>query len=196
MIRISFIPVMLTSKDPTYVIAPPFYWSVIESNIGVLAASIPSFKPLAKRFLPRIIGESSSSRNRRYGGSGNTKPPYKSGNSDGFSKLESEDPIKMKGFNRDVSTTTSKSATNSKPPSQTNDLKESTVFATVSHGGAHYGDRHGPEDCRDSDSSEDFILAPGRTGIVRTIEVTTAVEDKPNYHDGRKKADFYPGSAV
>ena len=34
------------------------YWSVIETNIGILATSIPSFKALAKRYIPRILGES------------------------------------------------------------------------------------------------------------------------------------------
>ena len=36
------------------------YWSVIETNVGILAASIPSFKSLAKRYLPRLIGDYSS----------------------------------------------------------------------------------------------------------------------------------------
>lgn len=35
------------------------YWSVIETNIGILATSIPSFKAIAKRYMPRFIGESS-----------------------------------------------------------------------------------------------------------------------------------------
>lgn len=38
------------------------YWSVIETNVGILAASIPSFKSLAKRYLPRLLGESSRNR--------------------------------------------------------------------------------------------------------------------------------------
>lgn len=32
------------------------YWSVIEINIGILAASIPSYKILAKKYLPRLLG--------------------------------------------------------------------------------------------------------------------------------------------
>ncbi|KAJ5247436.1 hypothetical protein N7468_002419 [Penicillium chermesinum] len=47
------------------------YWSVIETNVGIFAASIPSFKAIASRFLPRFIGEYSSG--RKYGPwSGNT----------------------------------------------------------------------------------------------------------------------------
>lgn len=48
---------MLTSTDTTWAITRPMYWSIIETNIGILAASIPSFKPIAKRYLPRLIGE-------------------------------------------------------------------------------------------------------------------------------------------
>jgi hypothetical protein len=51
---------MLTSDDPTWAISGAMYWSAIEINIGILAASIPSFKAIASRFLPRLIGEYSS----------------------------------------------------------------------------------------------------------------------------------------
>ncbi|KAI1846100.1 hypothetical protein JX266_007909 [Neoarthrinium moseri] len=57
-IRITFIPAMLVSEDATYVISPAMYWSVIEINIGILAASIPSFKPIASRYAPRLLGSS------------------------------------------------------------------------------------------------------------------------------------------
>ncbi|KAK7564102.1 integral membrane protein [Phyllosticta citricarpa] len=57
-IRITFIPEMLTSADQTWVIARAMYWSVIETNVGILAASIPSFKVIAKRHIPRLLGSS------------------------------------------------------------------------------------------------------------------------------------------
>ncbi|KAJ5975644.1 hypothetical protein N7481_009351 [Penicillium waksmanii] len=70
-IRITYIPAMLTSPDATYAISGAMYWSVIETNVGIFAASIPSFKAIASRFLPRFIGEYSSG--RKYGPwSGNT----------------------------------------------------------------------------------------------------------------------------
>lgn len=53
---------MLTSSDPTWAIARPMYWSVIETNVGILAASIPSFKPIARRYSPGLLGEYSSGR--------------------------------------------------------------------------------------------------------------------------------------
>lgn len=57
-IRITFIPAMLVSHDPTWDIAQPMYWSVIETNIGILASSIPSTKAIAKRYFPRLLGSS------------------------------------------------------------------------------------------------------------------------------------------
>lgn len=47
---------MLSSDDQTWVIADAMYWSVIETNIGILAASIPSYKAIAKRYAPRLLG--------------------------------------------------------------------------------------------------------------------------------------------
>lgn len=82
---------MLTSADYTYAISGAMYWSVIETNMGILAASIPSFKAIASRFLPRFIGEYSSG--RKYG-------PW-SGNTDarrygsGFTKVTDRNNITM-----------------------------------------------------------------------------------------------------
>ncbi|KAL8407356.1 hypothetical protein RB594_006259 [Gaeumannomyces avenae] len=59
-VRITFIPAMLASADPTWDDAEPMYWSVIETNVGILASSIPSTKVIAKRFFPRLLGSSSS----------------------------------------------------------------------------------------------------------------------------------------
>lgn len=69
-IRITYIPAMLTSPDSTYVISGAMYWSVIETNVGIFAASIPSFKAIASRFLPRLIGEYTSQ--KKYGPWSNT----------------------------------------------------------------------------------------------------------------------------
>ncbi|KFY55110.1 hypothetical protein V496_07110 [Pseudogymnoascus sp. VKM F-4515 (FW-2607)] len=71
-VRMTFVPSMLVSTDPTWAIGPPMYWSVIETNIGILAASIPSFKPIARRYLPRIIGEYSSG-GRSYPGASSSR---------------------------------------------------------------------------------------------------------------------------
>lgn len=49
---------MLVSTDATWAITGAMYWSVIETNIGILSASIPSWKVLAKRYVPRLLGSS------------------------------------------------------------------------------------------------------------------------------------------
>ncbi|KAH7031396.1 uncharacterized protein B0I36DRAFT_323839 [Microdochium trichocladiopsis] len=73
-IRITFIPQMLVNPDATWVISDAMYWSVIEINIGILAASIPSYKTIAKRYAPRLLGTSSNGGSRSHkkssGGSG------------------------------------------------------------------------------------------------------------------------------
>ncbi|KAL4806078.1 hypothetical protein BDV18DRAFT_160146 [Aspergillus unguis] len=74
-IRITYVPQMLTSSDATWAISGAMYWSVIEINVGILAASFPSFKAIASRFLPRLIGEYTSNKNygAGYGSSGFSK---------------------------------------------------------------------------------------------------------------------------
>lgn len=86
---------MLTSADYTYAISGAMYWSVIENNVGILAASIPSFKAIASRFIPRFIGEYSSG--RKYGPwSGNTDArKYGSG----FTKVTDPNNITMGTMN-------------------------------------------------------------------------------------------------
>ncbi|KAK8085064.1 hypothetical protein PG997_006335 [Apiospora hydei] len=71
-VRITFVPQMLVDPDATWVISPAMYWSVIEINIGILAASIPSFKPIASRYMPRLLGSS------YYGRGGSTTGAKKS----------------------------------------------------------------------------------------------------------------------
>ncbi|KAL4900222.1 hypothetical protein BDW74DRAFT_162298 [Aspergillus multicolor] len=88
-IRITYIPAMLTSPDATWAISGAMYWSAIEINIGILAASIPSFKAIASRFLPRLIGEYSSNKAYNY--------PYGARSGSGFSKVR--DPSRNQSVN-------------------------------------------------------------------------------------------------
>ncbi|KAJ0114139.1 hypothetical protein J7T55_007973 [Diaporthe amygdali] len=58
-IRITYIPQMLApDADATWVISGAMYWSAIEINVGILAASFPSFKAVAKRYTPALLGSS------------------------------------------------------------------------------------------------------------------------------------------
>ncbi|KAJ5642810.1 hypothetical protein N7490_006810 [Penicillium lividum] len=94
-VRITYIPAMLKSSDYTYAISGAMYWSVIETNVGILAASIPSFKAIASRFLPRFIGEYSSG--PKYGPWSGTTDARKYGS--GFTKVT--DPNYMGTMNQD-----------------------------------------------------------------------------------------------
>ncbi|KAI6784065.1 uncharacterized protein J7T54_004611 [Emericellopsis cladophorae] len=66
-VRITYVPPMLTSSDATWVISGAMYWSVIETNIGILASSIPSFKTIATRYAPKLLGSSHKSGSKRSG---------------------------------------------------------------------------------------------------------------------------------
>ncbi|KAJ5676829.1 uncharacterized protein N7477_002462 [Penicillium maclennaniae] len=101
-IRITYIPAMLTSADYTYAISGAMYWSVIESNVGILAASIPSFKAIASRFVPRFIGEYSSGR-KSYGPWSSTAAARRYGS--GFAKVTDPAHITMNTLNGDKDAT-------------------------------------------------------------------------------------------
>lgn len=81
-IRITYVAPMLTDADPSWVIAEPMYWSVIEINIGILAASIPSFKILVKEYFPRMLGSGYSGHDQSGGISGAVNARYKKGYSE------------------------------------------------------------------------------------------------------------------
>ncbi|KXJ86200.1 hypothetical protein Micbo1qcDRAFT_37079 [Microdochium bolleyi] len=83
-IRITFIPEMLVSEDATWAIAGAMYWSVIELNIGILAASIPSYKTIAKRYAPRLLGTSEGGGSRSHKKSSGASGLYKMS---GFHKI-------------------------------------------------------------------------------------------------------------
>jgi hypothetical protein len=86
---------MLTSKDSTYAISGAMYWSVIETNVGIFAASIPSFKAIASRFVPRFIGEYNSGKKYGAWSSNNASPRYPSG----FGKVTDPNSLTMDTIN-------------------------------------------------------------------------------------------------
>lgn len=186
---------MLTSDDPTYVIAPPFYWSVIEANMGVLAASIPSFKPLAKRFLPRLIGESSQKNSRTYTNNGSysrgggprhygVTSSSGGGGGGGFNKLGSaaayEDAMRMKVFERDMDDTIGMAIPGD------NLSKRSEATSTTSEMMHHDTTMHS------NDSEEAIIMKPRQGDIVMTTEFTRTFEERPKNKRVPSK-DYYPG---
>lgn len=180
---------MLTSDDPTYVIAPPFYWSVIEINIGVLAASIPSFKPLAKRFLPRLIGESSYKQRGGYGNSNSLKAHYKGNSGSGFGRLDSQNAVHMDEFSKGEMTSQTERLDRAGRLQKPKASDHSVTMTDDGHDQTVPGSNH-------SHSSEEFIFKPGKSDIVRTTEFTRTVEDRPLPQRSYGDRDFYPGNAV
>ncbi|KAI9803752.1 MAG: hypothetical protein M1826_004943 [Phylliscum demangeonii] len=55
-VRLTYVPHTMSERDITWNLADVMYWSVIECCVAILAASIPAFKPLAKRYLPALVG--------------------------------------------------------------------------------------------------------------------------------------------
>ncbi|KAM0547254.1 hypothetical protein ACHAPJ_010516 [Fusarium lateritium] len=108
-IRITYIPPMLSSKDQTWVISNAMYWSVIETNIGILAASIPSYKAIAKKYAPRLLGSSGMSSHKlsgfkqmplelqgsRAGGAGAPKSQFETNIKNGLDDNSSEEGLVM-----------------------------------------------------------------------------------------------------
>lgn len=91
---------MLVDEDATWVISPAMYWSVIEINVGILAASIPSFKPIASRYAPRLLGSSyyhnhggsSGCSKQQSGGPSSRHQRSRPGPAPGSVQLRSRDP--------------------------------------------------------------------------------------------------------
>ena len=102
---------MLVSEDATWVITSAMYWSVIEINIGILAASIPSFKSIARRYFPRLLGSSyeqhydpvqERNRVRDSGHPANSKTSASSRSSSGFRKVREKMGFSQGSRNRDA----------------------------------------------------------------------------------------------
>ncbi|MCJ1390055.1 hypothetical protein MMC18_002913 [Xylographa bjoerkii] len=152
-VRITFIPQMLVDPDATWAITAAMYWSVIETNVGILAASIPTFKVIAKRYFPRFVGESSYTPNgysRRHGD--------KSGGSRSFpfNKLEHTGSYPMHSRKGNESTV-------GKEETEGGEHLERGVQTTIEHKGMESG------------SQERIVYSQGQ--IVAQTEITTHVEE-------------------
>ncbi|KAJ9237779.1 hypothetical protein DTO166G5_3342 [Paecilomyces variotii] len=168
-IRITYIPRMLSSPDSTYVISNAMYWSVIETNIGILAASIPSMKVVVVTFLPKLLLDSSY----RYGKRNDSHSGFfhRSSNSKGgFNKLSAARTEPNPGISRDdtkgYELTTNITA-----------LDNSTDNVEISNGSGSRNSEHGSQDRIVEPESHQQPTNPWDGGIVRTTELTTKVEN-------------------
>ena len=151
--RITFIPQMLVDPDATWAITAAMYWSVIETNIGILAASIPTFKAIAKRYFPRFVGEPTYTPNsylsRRVDKSGGSR-------SFPFNKLEHEGSYAMHSRRANESTF-------DKEEVEAREQKESGVQTRIEHKGLESG------------SQERIVYPQGQ--IVAQTDIVTHVEE-------------------
>ena len=143
---------MLVDPDATWAITAAMYWSVIETNIGILAASIPTFKAIAKRYFPRIIGQSSYAANgylrrRTDQSTGSRAFP--------FNKLEHSGPYPMHSRKGNESTFGEEEV-------ESVEQKEG-VQTRIEHKGVEAG------------SQERIVYPQGQ--IMRQTEITTHVEE-------------------
>ncbi|MCJ1284378.1 hypothetical protein MMC26_003709 [Xylographa opegraphella] len=152
-VRITFIPQMLVDPDATWAITAAMYWSVIETNIGILAASIPTFKAIAKRYFPRFVGESSYAGNsylrRRTDKSGGSR-------SFPFNKLEHTGSYPMNSRKGNDSTYATEEL-------ESGEQKERGVHTRIEHKGVESG------------SQERIVYPQGQ--IMAQTEITTHVEE-------------------
>lgn len=169
-VRITYIPRMLSSADSTYVISNAMYWSVIETNIGILAASIPSMKVVVVAFLPKLLLDSSY----RYGKKGSNSHSgflHRSTNSKGgFNKLSAvrTDPnseIRREDLKGHELTTNITAVDNS----------SDNIELSNGYGGRN--SNHGSQERIVDPASQQHTTNPWNGGIIRTTELTTQVEN-------------------
>lgn len=60
-IRIQTLRVAAETQDPTYDNAPAACWSFLELTIGVIAACLPTLRPLFVKLMPKLLGVTSAS---------------------------------------------------------------------------------------------------------------------------------------
>ncbi|KAI1069437.1 hypothetical protein LB507_008862 [Fusarium sp. FIESC RH6] len=70
-VRMSLLPGMLQSMDLTWVIAYPSIWIIVESNLIITCATMPTLRKFFKHVAPKLIGESrygsKTGRSSKYG---------------------------------------------------------------------------------------------------------------------------------
>ncbi|GKT46847.1 uncharacterized protein ColSpa_07028 [Colletotrichum spaethianum] len=59
-VRLTYLPPLLTSLDPSWDAAPANVWTFIEANLFVICGSMPTLRKFFKHFAPRIMGSSTN----------------------------------------------------------------------------------------------------------------------------------------
>ncbi|KXH63218.1 integral membrane protein [Colletotrichum salicis] len=69
-VRVSLLPAMLTSMDQSWVISWASLWIIVEANLVVICASLPTLRKFFRHVAPKIIGESTYGKGKNVGGTG------------------------------------------------------------------------------------------------------------------------------
>jgi hypothetical protein len=62
LIRLATLKALINSTDPTWSLVSPYNWSTIEIHVGIFITCGPAFKAFVRRYLPRLLGNSSYGR--------------------------------------------------------------------------------------------------------------------------------------
>jgi hypothetical protein len=54
------------SSDPIWDSGATSYWSVVELNVGILCACLPTIRPFIRKFAPRLLGTTTQPANNNY----------------------------------------------------------------------------------------------------------------------------------
>ncbi|KAK7449939.1 integral membrane protein [Colletotrichum acutatum] len=73
-IRVSLLPAMLTSMDQSWVISWASLWIIVEANLVVICASLPTLRKFFRHVAPKIIGESTYGKGTKTVGGTGSKP--------------------------------------------------------------------------------------------------------------------------
>ncbi|OLN85657.1 hypothetical protein CCHL11_08307 [Colletotrichum chlorophyti] len=59
-VRLTYLPPLLTSTDPSWDAAPANIWTFVEANLFVLCGSMPTLRKFFKHFAPKLIGSTTN----------------------------------------------------------------------------------------------------------------------------------------
>ncbi|KAF4825696.1 Satratoxin biosynthesis SC1 cluster protein 4 [Colletotrichum siamense] len=72
LIRVSLLPAMLTSLDQTWAISYASLWIIVEANLLIICAALPTLRKFFRHVAPKIIGESTYAKGSKKSVTGST----------------------------------------------------------------------------------------------------------------------------
>ncbi|GKT98067.1 integral membrane protein [Fusarium langsethiae] len=164
-VRISLLPGMLKSMDLSWVIAYPSIWIIVESNLIITCATMPTLRKFFKHVAPKLIGES------RYGSKTGRSSKYGKSDTAG-SKLTSSSHGRRKRTNY--------SQFDQERGSPTGNFVMGPIKGVRHETGTSVGNRDDTETAgwMDSDSEKGIVTGSVRPAIIQTKTVTVQYESR------------------